>query len=207
MECLVSGSQRRCHERPRQGSASFAGGGSITWKTPWWWRNSQHADAQCRPGKDRMPGPVDQCDRPHHDQREWLVPADDLLSLQLGAAIRARFGAQLSGRVSDLRSFGKGQVPYLDVAGTLSPEDGKVSLFVLNRDLSKAHAIEVNWQDKAPSKTLSSMLLTGDDLKAFNSFDTPQKVAPRSLDKPSIAGGRAKFEVPARSYAVIQWGS
>jgi alpha-N-arabinofuranosidase len=102
---------------------------------------------------------------------------------------------------------GMGQVPYLDVAGTISAEDGKVSLFVLNRDLSKAHAIEVNWQDKAPARTLSSVLLTGDDLKAFNSFDAPQKVAPRTLDKPSIAGGRAKFEVPARSYAVIQWGS
>src|SRR6266404_3635334 len=101
---------------------------------------------------------------------------------------------------------GMGQVPYLDVAGTISADDGKVSLFVLNRDLSKAHAIEVNWQDKAPARTLSSVLLTGDDLKAFNSFDAPQKVAPRTLDKPSITGGRAKFEVPARSYAVIQWG-
>jgi alpha-L-arabinofuranosidase len=101
---------------------------------------------------------------------------------------------------------GMGQVPYLDVAGTVGA-DGKVSLFVLNRDLAKAHAIEVNWQDSAPAKTLTSMLLTGDDLKAFNSFETPQKVAPRALDKPSIAGGRAKFEMPARSYAVIQWAS
>lgn len=102
---------------------------------------------------------------------------------------------------------GMGQVPYLDCAGTVSPEDGKVSLFILNRDLAKAHTIEVNWQDKAPGKALSASLLTGDDLKAFNSFETPQKVAPRTLDKPSISGGRAKFEVPARSYAVIQWGS
>ncbi len=102
---------------------------------------------------------------------------------------------------------GMGQVPYLDAAGTVSSEDGKVSLFILNRDLSKAHTIEVNWQDKAPGKALSASLLTGDDLKAFNSFETPQKVAPRTLDKPSISGGRAKFEVPARSYAVIQWGA
>src|SRR6476469_4430772 len=102
---------------------------------------------------------------------------------------------------------GMGQVPYLDVAGTVSGDDGKVSLFVLNRDLAKAHAVEVNWQDKAPARTLSSVLLTGDDLKAFNSFEAPQKVSPRTLDKPSIAGGRAKFEVPARSYAVIQWGA
>jgi alpha-N-arabinofuranosidase len=102
---------------------------------------------------------------------------------------------------------GMGQVPYLDVAGTVSSEDGKMSLFVLNRDLSKAHAVEVNWQDKAPSRALSAVLLTGDDLKAFNSFDTPQRVSPRTLDKPSIAGGRAKFEVPPRSYTVIQWGA
>ncbi len=102
---------------------------------------------------------------------------------------------------------GMGQVPYLDAAGTVSSEDGKVSLFILNRDLAKAHTIEVNWQDKAPGKALSASLLTGDDLRAFNSFETPQKVAPRTLDRPSISGGRAKFEVPARSYAVIQWGA
>ena len=102
---------------------------------------------------------------------------------------------------------GMGQVPYLDVAGTVNPEDGKISLFVLNRDLSKAHAVEVNWQDNAPSRALSAVLLTGDDLKAFNSFETPQRVSPRTLDKPSIAGGRAKFEVPPRSYTVIQWGA
>ena len=65
----------------------------------------------------------------------------------------------------------------------------------------------MNWQDKAPAKVLSSFLLTGDDLKAFNSFDAPQRVVPRTLDKPSITGGRAKFEVPARSYSVIQWGA
>jgi alpha-L-arabinofuranosidase len=102
---------------------------------------------------------------------------------------------------------GMGQVPYLDVAGTVSSEDGKMFLFVLNRDLSKPHAIEVNWQDKGPTRALSAVLLTGDDLKAFNSFDTPQRVSPRTLDKPSIAGGRAKFEVPPRSYTVIQWGA
>jgi alpha-N-arabinofuranosidase len=101
---------------------------------------------------------------------------------------------------------GMGQVPYLDVAGTIDPENGKLSVFVLNRDLSKAHTVELNWQDKAPARVLSSFLLSGDDLKASNTFDAPQRVVPRALDKPSITGGRAKFEVPARSYSVIQWG-
>jgi len=102
---------------------------------------------------------------------------------------------------------GMGQVPHLDVAGTVEPESGKVSVFVLNRDLSRAHTVELNWQDMAPSRAISSMVLTGDDLKASNGFNTPQRVAPQTMDKPSISGGRAKFEVPARSYSVIQWGT
>jgi alpha-N-arabinofuranosidase len=97
------------------------------------------------------------------------------------------------------------QVPYLDAAGTLNPEDGKVSVFILNRDLNRARAVEINWQDKAPSQVLSSTTLTGSDLKAFNSFDAPKRVMPQELDKPSTASGRTKFEVPARSYSVIQW--
>jgi alpha-N-arabinofuranosidase len=105
----------------------------------------------------------------------------------------------------DVKDMGK--VAYLDVAGTMDSETGKTSVFVLNRDLSKAHTVELNWQDKAPTKVLSCFLLTGDDLKASNTFDAPQRVVPRALDKPSITGGRAKFEVPARSYSVIQWGA
>jgi alpha-L-arabinofuranosidase len=100
-----------------------------------------------------------------------------------------------------------GDVPYIDVAGTVSPEDGKVSLFVLNRDLAKSHQVEVNWEDKAPSRVLSSILLTGDDLKAFNTFDAPQRVAPQAFEKPSTSGSRTTLEMPPRSYAVIQWAA
>ena len=102
---------------------------------------------------------------------------------------------------------GMGQVPYLDVAGTVSPEDGKVSLFVLIGTCRRPTPSKSIGRTRRRHETSLRSLLTGDDLKAFNSFETPQKVAPRTLDKPSIAGGRAKFEVPARSYAVIQWGA
>lgn len=101
---------------------------------------------------------------------------------------------------------GMGQVPYLDVVGTRA-EDGKVSLFVLNRDLAKAHSVEVNWQDKVPGQVLASWVMTGDDLKAVNSFDAPKKVVPQALAKPVTSGGKTKFEVSARSYSVVQWGS
>jgi alpha-N-arabinofuranosidase len=100
-----------------------------------------------------------------------------------------------------------GQVPYVDVAGTMTAQDGKVAIFALNRDLSKAHVVEINWQDRTPGQVLVSTVLTGSDLKAFNTFDTAQKVAPQTFAKPITSGGRTKLELPARSYTVIQWSA
>jgi alpha-N-arabinofuranosidase len=102
---------------------------------------------------------------------------------------------------------GMGKVPYLDVAATLNPEDGKLSMFLLNRDLNQPHTVEINWQDRAPTGVLSTTLLTGTDLKAFNTFEAPQRVAPQAGDKPTISGGRTKLELPARSYTAIQWSA
>jgi alpha-L-arabinofuranosidase len=98
-----------------------------------------------------------------------------------------------------------GQVSYLDAAGTINPDDGRESLFILNRDLTKPHVVEIAWQDRAPGRVLNASVLTGDDLKASNSFESPQRVAPRPADKPTSSGGPTRVEVPARSYTVIQW--
>jgi alpha-N-arabinofuranosidase len=97
------------------------------------------------------------------------------------------------------------QVAYIDVAGSLSRDDGKLSLFILNRDLSKSRDVEIVWENTAPSRVIGGSLLTGDDLKAANSFAAPKRVAPRSFTVPTASGGRTKFEIPARSYTVIQW--
>ena len=100
---------------------------------------------------------------------------------------------------------GMGQVAYLDAAATLNAEEGKLALFVLNRDLGQPHDVEVVWEDKAPARVLEALLLTGNDLKAANSFATPQRVAPQAFAKPSTMAGRTRFQAPPRSYSVIQW--
>jgi alpha-N-arabinofuranosidase len=100
---------------------------------------------------------------------------------------------------------GMGQVSYIDAVATT--ENGKTAVFVLNRDLSKSHTVEINWQDRAPGKVLVANILTGNDLKAVNSFESPNKVAPQAFDKPTTSGGKTKFEVPPRSYTVIQWSA
>ena len=93
-------------------------------------------------------------------------------------------------------------VPYVDATATVDPESGKTTLFLLNRDLVKPHQVDLVWEDKTPSKVLTASVITGTDLKAVNSFESPQQVHPQPLDKPAGAGNT--FELPPRSYSVIQ---
>jgi alpha-N-arabinofuranosidase len=97
------------------------------------------------------------------------------------------------------------QVRHVDVAGSLDRGQGKLALFILNRDLAKAHEVEVVWEDGAPGQVISAFVLTGSDLKAANTFAAPRRVEPQSFSPPVASAGNSKFEVPAHSYTVIQW--
>ena len=99
---------------------------------------------------------------------------------------------------------GAGQVPYIDVAGTQDRDRGTLSLFIMNRDLEKARDVDVVWREAPPQRVIFSQVLTGSDLKAFNSFENPNRVAPQPFDAPKPAP-RMTLQVPARSYTVIQW--
>lgn len=100
---------------------------------------------------------------------------------------------------------GLDQVGYVDASGTADPGGRKLSLFILNRDLSRSQALEIVWEDLVPSRVITASVLTGSDRKACNSFQEPKKVAPQAFTAAAAAGGKTKFEVPAGSYTVIQW--
>jgi alpha-L-arabinofuranosidase len=98
-------------------------------------------------------------------------------------------------------------VPYVDVSATIDKASGNYSVFLFNRDLTKSRDVELVWEDAAPSRVLDSFILTGNDLKAHNSFDAPQNVAPKSFDKPSTANNRTRLQLPARSYTVLHFAT
>jgi alpha-N-arabinofuranosidase len=99
---------------------------------------------------------------------------------------------------------GIGDAPYIDAAATSENGGQTVSLFLLNRDLQRTRDVELIWRGSPPSRVTAARVLTGPDLKAFNSFAEPEKVAPQPLEAPKAATS-TKFQVPARSYSVIQW--
>jgi alpha-L-arabinofuranosidase len=95
------------------------------------------------------------------------------------------------------------QVPFVDVAATIDPQNAQASVLMLNRDLESERELVLEWHDVTPTRVIACETLTGPDLKAFNTFEQPQRVAPRALEPPR-AGARMTFKLPARSYSVVQ---
>lgn len=94
-----------------------------------------------------------------------------------------------------------GRVPYIDVGAIFEPESSSTTLLILNRDLAKTRQLEMVWREGAPARVGECQVLTGSDLKAYNSFDEPKRVAPQPLELPR-AGARMTFQLPANSYTV-----
>lgn len=95
------------------------------------------------------------------------------------------------------------EVPYVDVVATIDPDNARLCLFMLNRDLDSERELVVEFQDPTPKQVLTCETLTGSDLKAINTFAHPRQVVPRTLDAPA-AGSKMTFKLPARSYTVAQ---
>jgi alpha-N-arabinofuranosidase len=92
-------------------------------------------------------------------------------------------------------------VPYVDVAATYDEAKRMVCLFMLNRDLETERELICEWRELAPGRVVVCETLTGTDLKAVNTFERPNVVAPRPLESPG-AGAKMTFKLPPRSYGV-----
>jgi alpha-N-arabinofuranosidase len=95
------------------------------------------------------------------------------------------------------------QVPFVDLVATLDSQNGQACVLMLNRDLEGERELTLEWRDVTPNRVLVCQTLTGADLKAFNTFEQPKRVAPQPLDPPT-AGARMTFKLPPRSYSVVQ---
>ena len=93
-------------------------------------------------------------------------------------------------------------MPFLDVVATYDAKDKRIAVFALNRDLANERELALDFEDVTPSKVLACETVTGADLKAFNTFESPDKVASTRLDT-AKAGSKMSVKLPARSYTVV----
>ena len=96
-----------------------------------------------------------------------------------------------------------GQVPFVDVVATYDAKNRRVAVFALNRDLGNERELALSFDDLTPTSVVAAETITGSDLKAFNTFDEPNKVVATKLDGVT-SGGKMTVKLPPRSYSVVQ---
>ena len=94
-------------------------------------------------------------------------------------------------------------VPVTDAAAVLA-EDGSVTIFAINRDLTEDVLLSADLRDFGPLKVAEHIVLHHDDVKAINTEANPENVAPCAGEKGRMDQGRLEISLPALSWNVIR---
>ena len=96
-----------------------------------------------------------------------------------------------------------GDMPLLDVSAAHDATSGSITIFIVNRSLTERMPVDIHWQDVSPKRITSAHQLAGDDPKAFNSWDDPNKLATQAIYAPKIIDGTAQLNVPPLSFTAL----
>ena len=96
-----------------------------------------------------------------------------------------------------------GDMPLLDVSASYDEAAGKHSIFVVNRSLTERIPIEICWGDVAPKRISSAHQLSGNDPKAYNSWEDPNQVTAQAIYAPRIIDGAAQMSLPPLSFTAL----
>ena len=96
-------------------------------------------------------------------------------------------------------------VPLADAAASVD-DDGTLTIFAINRSLDEDIELDCDLRAFGPLKPLEHIVLHHDDVKAVNTEDRPNEVAPANGTPVRLDGGRASVVLPALSWNVIRLG-
>ena len=108
----------------------------------------------------------------------------------------------VSSPVYDCRDYEA--VPLIDATATLG-DDGSVTVFCVNRDLTEDFELSVDLRSFGELKPGEHIVLHHDDVKAVNTEAEPTKVIPSAGSVAVLDHGRATVHVPALSWNVIRF--
>ena len=96
-----------------------------------------------------------------------------------------------------------GDMPLLDVSSAYDEAAGTNAIFIVNRSQTERMPIEIRWQDVAPKRFTSARQLAGDDPKAYNSWEQPNRLTTQAIYAPKIIDGAAQLSVPPLSFTAL----
>ena len=94
-------------------------------------------------------------------------------------------------------------VPYIDATAALDG-DGSVTVFAVNRSMEEDILLEADLRAFGELRMGGHILLHHDDVKAVNSEENPQNVAPVQGEGGTLEGGRLSVRLPRLSWNVLR---
>lgn len=97
----------------------------------------------------------------------------------------------------------RGEAPVLDAAATYDEATGAATFLLLNRQQGEPLEVAVTLADRAPRRVLSAHSLGGDDVKAANTWEQPERIRPLRAQA-TIDEGALRVAVPAPGLTVVR---
>ena len=98
---------------------------------------------------------------------------------------------------------GKENVPYVDSASAWDRENGRLNLFVLNRNEDSEYSLTVDVRGFEGYRFVKQFEMYTDDLEASSSFDNPSLVLPKEKEDVVFADGRLTTSLKPLSWNVL----
>ncbi|QYR21340.1 alpha-N-arabinofuranosidase [Paenibacillus sp. sptzw28] len=95
-------------------------------------------------------------------------------------------------------------VPYLESVAVHNEEKGEVTVFAVNRHLTDSLPLEVDLRSFGDCRLIEHIVLEHDDLKAANTIDAPDRVAPHTRGSAAVDGSRIEATLGKASWNVIR---
>lgn len=96
-------------------------------------------------------------------------------------------------------------VPIIDAVATQA-DDGSLTVFCVNRDLTEDCLLELDLRSFGPLKMTEHIVLHHDDVHAVNTEAAPHTVFPTQLPPSPLDGGRAEVRLSPLSWNVLRFG-
>jgi alpha-N-arabinofuranosidase len=102
------------------------------------------------------------------------------------------------------RAGARGEAPVLDAAASYDAATGTASFMLLNRHQVEPLDVAVEVADRAPRRVLDAYTVGGDDVKAANTWDQPDRVKPLRAQAAIDEDGNLRLTVPAPGLTVVR---
>ncbi len=94
-------------------------------------------------------------------------------------------------------------VSALDVSASYDAAAETGAVFIVNRSQTETLTTDIEWQDKPDVQIGKVWQLSGDDPKAVNSWEEPNRVMAKDISAPGVDNGRSTIDLPPLSFTVL----